>query len=198
MLFSDNLERLIEGFSRFPGIGRKTAQRLAWHLIAEEKSFAETLAESITTVSESFRPCTRCLMLSESDPCPICASKSRDKSQICIVENSADVFIIEKMNEYNGLYFVLGHLLSPIDGFGPKEIHADKLKKMVEELSPGEIILALKPSSEGEATMHYLSEILEDESRRITRLSIGLPFGGDLEYSSNNTLRNAWARRHSV
>ncbi len=198
MLFSDNLEKLIEGFSRFPGIGRKTAQRLAWHLIAEDKSFASSLAESITMVAESFRPCSRCLMLSESDPCPICASQTRDESQICIVEHSADVLIIERMNDYNGLYFVLGHLLSPIDGFGPKEIHAELLIKMVEKLSPQEIILALKPSSEGEATMHYISEILQNKPCKITRLSIGLPFGGDLEYSSNNTLRNAWARRHSV
>lgn len=198
MLFSDNLEKLIDGFSRFPGIGRKTAQRLAWHLIGEDKSFASTLAESIIKVSESFRPCSACLMLSESDPCPICESTTRDESLLCIVESSADVLIIEKMNEYNGLYFVLGHLLSPIDGFGPKEIHADLLKKMVEIKAPEEVILALKPSAEGEATMHYISEILQDSSCKITRLSIGLPFGGDLEYSSNNTLKNAWARRHSV
>lgn len=198
MQASNTLERLVSLLSRFPGIGAKTAQRLAWHLISEEKSFALSLAETITQAANAFGPCSKCNMLSESDPCYICSNEDRQKGLICIVENSADVLIIEKMNVFDGFYFVLGHLLSPIDGIGPNEIKAKELLEKVKEQEPWEIIMALKPSAEGEATMHYLSELLKDSVPKLTRLSIGLPFGGDLEYSSNNTLRNAWARRYSI
>jgi recombination protein RecR len=198
MYISENLEKLVESLARFPGIGKKTAQRLAWHLLGQDKSFALELVEIIKTTVESFQPCSLCLMLSESDPCPICSSNDRNREQLCIVEHSADIQIIENMNEYHGLYFVLGHLLSPIDGFGPREINAESLKQRILELSPKEIILALKPSSEGEATIHFIWEIFKDSGIRITRLSTGLPFGGDLEYSSSNTLRSAWTRRFNV
>lgn len=198
MYISENLEKLVESLARFPGIGKKTAQRLAWHLLGQDKSFALELVEIIKTTVESFQPCSLCLMLSESDPCPICSSNDRNLQQLCIVEHSADIQIIENMNEYHGLYFVLGHLLSPIDGFGPREINAEKMKQRILELAPKEIILALKPSSEGEATIHFIWEIFKDSGIRITRLSTGLPFGGDLEYSSSNTLRSAWTRRFSV
>jgi recombination protein RecR len=198
MYISENLEKLVESLARFPGIGKKTAQRLAWHLLGQDKSFALELVEIIKTTVESFQPCSLCLMLSESDPCPICSSNDRNREQLCIVEHSADIQIIENMNEYHGLYFVLGHLLSPIDGFGPREINAESLKQRILELSPKEIILALKPSSEGEATLHFIWEIFKDSGIRITRLSTGLPFGGDLEYSSSNTLRSAWTRRFNV
>jgi recombination protein RecR len=166
--------------------------------LGQDKSFALELVEIIKTTVESFQPCSQCLMLSESDPCPICSSNDRNLQQLCIVEHSADIQIIENMNEYHGLYFVLGHLLSPIDGFGPREINAEKMKQRIQELAPTEIILALKPSSEGEATIHFIWEIFKDSGIRITRLSTGLPFGGDLEYSSSNTLRSAWTRRFNV
>ncbi|MCB5259382.1 MAG: recombination mediator RecR [Candidatus Cloacimonetes bacterium] len=198
MYNSDILEKLIESLSRFPGIGKKTAERLSWHLLGGDKVFALELAENIKTAVETFKPCSRCLMLSESDPCPICSSPDRNLDKICIVEHSSDIPIIERMNEYRGLYFVLGHLLSPIDGFGPREIHSEELSRRVEEVKPKEIILALKPSAEGEATIHYIWEIFKKREISITRLSTGIPFGGDLEYSSSNTLRSAWARRYSV
>ncbi|MDD2507296.1 MAG: recombination mediator RecR [Candidatus Cloacimonetes bacterium] len=198
MYISENLEKLVESLARFPGIGKKTAQRLAWHLLSEDKSFARELAEIITTTMESFKPCSDCLMLSESDPCPICSAVDRSHESLCIVEQSADIQIIEKMNEYHGLYFVLGHLLSPIDGYGPREINADILTQRVARLKPKEIILALKPSAEGEATIHFVWEMFKDHPITITRLSTGLPFGGDLEYSSSNTLRSAWDRRFKV
>ncbi len=195
MYFSASLEKLIENLSRFPGIGRKSAQRLAWHLLSEDKSFAINLADCIKSTVEAIQPCSKCLMLSESDPCPICSAPDRDGDLLCIVETSADIQIIEKMNEYRGQYFVLGHLLSPIDGYGPDQINSDALKRRVGELCPNELILALKPSAEGEATMHYLWELFRDKVQSITRLSTGLPFGGDLEYSSSNTLKSAWERR---
>lgn len=198
MLVSLSLERLIQAFNRFPGIGRKTAQRLAWFLISQDKSFALELAETIKNTVESFTRCSYCQILSELDPCPICVATDRQDDVLCVVESSSDVQIIENMNEFKGRYFVLGHLLSPLDGYGPEQIHADALIRRIEELKPQELILALKPSAEGEATIHYLTELLKDKSIRITRLSTGIPFGGELEYSSSVTLSNAWKRRFTV
>jgi len=198
MLISTKLDKLVESLSRFPGIGKKTAQRLAWYLLSEDKSFAMDLAETIQRTVESFRPCSKCLMLSESDPCLICSSPQRSLETLCLVESSADIQIIENMDEYKGLYFVLGHLLSPIDGYGPDEINTRLLRKRVAELQPKELILALKPSAEGEATIHFIWELFKDTGISITRLSTGLPFGGDLEYSSSNTLKSAWIRRYGV
>jgi len=137
-------------------------------------------------------------MLSESDPCPFCISPDRSDSYLCVVENSSDIQILEGMNEFKGRYFVLGHLLSPLDGYGPEQINTAMLLERIENLHPGEVILALKPSAEGEATIHYLWELLKDKGISITRLSTGIPFGGDLEYSNLNTLANAWKRRYTV
>jgi len=198
MILSEKLEKLIQAFNHFPGIGRKTAQRLAWFLVSQDKTFALQLAETIKTTVESFTTCHFCNMLSEYDPCPICASGERHDSLLCVVENNSDVHLIEGMNEFNGRYFVLGHLLSPLDGFGPQQIHTDMLLNRIGELKPNEVILALKPSAEGEATIHYLWELLKDKGIIITRLSTVIPFGGDLEYSSTNTLANAWKRRYNV
>lgn len=198
MLISPKLSKLVESLSRFPGIGKKTAQRMAWFLLSGDQAFALELVETIQSTVQAYQPCSKCLMLSETDPCPICTSKERSLDTLCIVESSADIQIIENMNEYRGQYFVLGHLLSPIDGFGPEEINTDKLRQRVHELNPQELILALKPSAEGEATMHYIWELFKDRPCMITRLSTGLPFGGDLEYSSSNTLKSAWIRRYGV
>ena len=198
MLFSENFEKLIQTLNRFPGIGRKTAQRLAWFMVSQDKNFALNLAETIITTVESFKTCSKCNMLSESDPCPFCTSVERLDSHLCVVENSSDIQILEGMNEYKGRYFVLGHLLSPLDGYGPEQINSQQLMERILTLHPTEIILALKPSAEGEATIHYLWELLKDKEINITRLSTGIPFGGDLEYSNLNTLSNAWKRRYIV
>jgi len=198
MLFSENFEKLIQTLNRFPGIGRKTAQRLAWFMVSQDKNFALNLAETIITTVESFKTCSKCNMLSESDPCPYCTSVERLDSHLCVVENSSDIQILEGMNEYKGRYFVLGHLLSPLDGYGPEQINSQQLMERIVTLHPTEIILALKPSAEGEATIHYLWELLKDKEINITRLSTGIPFGGDLEYSNLNTLSNAWKRRYIV
>ncbi len=198
MILSDNLEKLIQALNRFPGIGRKTAQRLAWFLVSQDKNFALQLSETIKTTVESFTSCKLCNMLSESDPCPICSAPDRLDTHLCVVESNSDIQIIENMNEFRGRYFVMGHLLSPIDGYGPEQIHTDMLFRRIAGLKPTEVILALKPSAEGEATIHYLWELLKDKGVTITRLSTGIPFGGDLEYSSINTLANAWKRRYTV
>ncbi|HNQ44470.1 MAG TPA: recombination mediator RecR [Candidatus Cloacimonadota bacterium] len=198
MIVSEHLEKLIQALSRFPGIGRKTAQRMAWFLLSQDKAFARELADTIRETTDLFTTCGQCNMLSEHNPCRFCSSTDRDGESLCIVESSADIQIIENMNEFRGHYFVLGHLLSPIDGFGPDEINAPKLVGRIRELNPKELILALKPSAEGEATIHYIWELLKDFGLSITRLSTGLPFGGDLEYSSSTTLVNAWKRRYRV
>ena len=198
MLVSPALDRLIQSLNRFPGIGRKTAQRLAWYLMSQDKNFALDLAETIKTTVESFTSCRHCQMLSESDPCPFCSSAERSDALLCVVENTADIQIIENMNDYKGRYFVLSHLLSPIDGYGPEQINSGRLLQRIATLRPQEVVLALKPSPEGEATIHYLSELLQDKGVQVTRLSTGIPFGGDLEYSSMLTLSNAWKRRYPV
>ncbi len=198
MLISPALDRLIQSLNRFPGIGRKTAQRLAWYLVSQDKNFALDLAETIKTTVESFTSCRHCQMLSESDPCPFCSSAERSDALLCVGENTADIQIIENMNDYKGRYFVLSHLLSPIDGYGPEQINSGRLLQRIATLRPQEVVLALKPSPEGEATIHYLSELLQDKGVQVTRLSTGIPFGGDLEYSSMLTLSNAWKRRYPV
>ncbi len=198
MLVSPGLERLIQILNRFPGIGRKTAQRLAWFLVSQDKSFALELADTIKTTVESFTTCSLCGMLSESDPCLFCSSNERSDALLCVVENTADIQIIENMNDYKGRYFVLGQLLSPIDGFGPEQIRSGDLLERIASLEPEEVVLALKPSPEGEATIHFISELLKDKGLQVTRLSTGIPFGGDLEYSSMLTLSNAWKRRYTV
>lgn len=198
MLLSPRLEELISALNRLPGVGRKTAQRLAWHLISEDKQRAQDLAGVILKAAQSYAPCGTCNLLAESDPCPLCTAPDRDDAQLCIVESSSDVIILENMNEYHGRYFVLGHLLSPLDGFGPQQLGIPKLMALLLQRQPQEIVLALKPTAEGEATIHYLTEVIEDPAIKITRLSTGLPFGGELEYSSALTLTNAWKRRYPV
>jgi len=192
------LERLIQHFNRLPGIGRKTAQRLAWHLVSTEKTQALEFADCLRKTVNRFTTCPHCLMLTELSPCPICADPVRDASTLCVVETTSEVFLIENMHEYTGKYFVLGHLLSPLEGFGTGDIHADELLALVDETRPQEVILALKPSAEGEATIHFLSELLAGKQVSVTRLSTGIPFGGDLEYTSSLTLANAWKRRYRV
>jgi len=198
MIISPALEKLILTLARFPGIGKKTAQRMAWYLVSQDKSFGLELANIIKQTVERITTCSLCNMLSESNPCPLCSSSERMDSLLCVVESTADIQIIENINEYKGRYFVLGHLLSPIDGYGPEQIHSAQFLQAIEHFHPQEVILALKPSPEGEATIHYLWELLKDKDIKVTRLSTGLPFGGDLEYSSMLTLSNAWKRRYPV
>lgn len=198
MTTSPLLEKLIQHFNRFPGIGRKTAQRLAWFLISGNREAAHGFADCIRETVDKFTTCKACLMLSEQDPCPICTDPDRDDSQLCLVESTSEIYLIEAMNEYKGKYFVLGHLLSPLEGYGVDDLHLNELVSLIAERKPSEIIMALKPSAEGEATIHYISELLQSQNIALTRLSTGIPFGGELEYTSTMTLANAWKRRYRV
>ncbi len=195
-MFSGLLEELVQNLKKLPGIGTKSAERLAMFIVNMEKTKAHELADSIKETVDSYTNCIVCNMLSENEICEFCDAPNRDENLLCVVENTQDVYLIEKMHEFNGKYFVLGNLLSPIDGIGQQQIHFSELKKLVKSAKIKEIILALNPSAEGESTINFIASQLENV--KITRLSVGLPFGGDIEYTSSMTLSSAFKRRFSV
>jgi len=197
-MFNGFLEDLVNNLKKLPGIGSKTAQRLAIHLISKEKADAVNLADSIKIAVQSYDNCSVCNMLSETEPCKFCSDETRLSNVICVVENTQDAYLIEDLHEFKGKYFVLNELLSPLDGIGPDEINYPKLEKMIISGMINEIILALNPSAEGESTINFLASQFEGKNVKITRLSTGLPFGGDIEYTSSLTLSNAFKRRYSV
>ncbi|MDP8204082.1 MAG: recombination mediator RecR [Candidatus Tenebribacter mawsonii] len=197
-MFNGLLEDLVVNLKKLPGIGSKTAQRLAIHLISKEKTDAMNLADSIKDAVQSYKNCSSCNMLSETEPCKFCSDVTRLSNVICVVENTQDAYLIEDLHEFRGKYFVLNELLSPLDGIGPDEISFPKLEKIINSGEINEIILALNPSAEGESTINFLAAQFEDKNVKITRLSTGLPFGGDIEYTSSLTLSNAFKRRYSV
>lgn len=197
-MFEGLLGDLVQNLKKLPGIGNKTAQRLAVHLIGSDRVEALELAHSMIKAVENFTNCSICNMLTENDPCRYCSDRARNDNYLCVVENSQDIYLIENTHEFKGKYFVLGNLLSPLDGIGPKEINFTKLMKMIESNGIEELILALNPSAEGESTIGFIASQLENLPIRITRLSTGLPFGGDIEYTNPITLGNALKRRYSV
>ncbi len=197
-MFNGFLEDLVNNLKKLPGIGSKTAQRLAIHLISKEKAVALKLADSIKDAVQSYNNCSICNMLSEMEPCKFCSDATRMSNVICVVENTQDAYLIEALHEFKGRYFVLNELLSPLDGIGPEEINFPKLETIINSGEINEIILALNPSAEGESTINYLASQFEEKGIKITRLSTGLPFGGDIEYTSSLTLSNAFKRRYSV
>ncbi len=197
-MFSGLLAELVQNLKKLPGIGSKSAQRLAMYLISMDKEKALELSESIRKTVESYTNCSVCNMLTETDPCLFCADTNRNDNVLCVVENTQDIYLIENTHEYSGKYFVLGNLLSPLDGIGPEDIKFSKLLKLVETNKIRELILALNPSAEGESTISFLASKFEGHQLKITRLSTGLPFGGDIEYTSSLTLGNALKRRYSV
>ncbi len=196
--FNKTLDNLKNSLLQFPGVGEKTAQRFALFLLNQEKEKSLALAEAIRISVELHQNCIRCNMLSDTELCAICADSHRDTTQLCVVENTYDVFLIENTGDYHGYYFVLGHLLSPMDGIGTKEIGLDKLLELVNSDLIEEVILALNPSTEGETTINLIASEAAKINKKITRLSTGLPFGGNIEYSSPNTLSSAIKRRYSI
>jgi len=194
---SESVERLVSHLSQLPGIGRKTAQRLALHILRLPKADAESLAEAIIDVKEKVRYCSVCCNITEADPCIICASPKRDRSMICVVEEPSDVLALEKTNEYKGLYHVLGGSLSPLDGVGPEEL---KIKELLARVSDGvqEVILAMNPNVEGEATTLYLTKLLKPLGVKVSRIARGLPIGGDLEFADEATLARALEDRTAL
>lgn len=192
------IEQLVTEFGRLPGIGQKTAQRLAYHLLKSSEEEALQLARAIERVVEEVEACSRCGNLSDADPCEFCEDPRRDRDSVCVVEEASDITAIEKSGHYDGLYHVLGGRLSPLDGVGPEDLNVQRL---LERLRDGieEVIIATNPSVEGEATATYLHRLIDDmEGVRVTRLARGLPVGGDLEYADGVTIAEAFTGRREM
>jgi recombination protein RecR len=194
---SESVERLVSHLSQLPGIGRKTAQRLALYILKLPQADAESLASAIVDVTHKVRYCSVCSNITEADPCAICASAKRDRSLICVVEDPSDVIALEKTNEFKGLYHVLGGSLSPLDGVGPEDL---KIKELLGRISDGvqEVILAMNPNVEGEATTLYLTKLLKPLGVKVSRIARGLPIGGDLEFADEATLARALEDRTTL
>ena len=193
----DPLERLIQELSRLPGIGPKTAQRLAFHLLRVDRVRADALAQAIEEVKARIGYCERCYNIAEGALCAICSSPRRDGSVLCVVESAFDVLAIERTAEFSGLYFVLHGVISPLDGIGPEQIHVQQLLNRVRDEGVGEVIIATDADIEGEATAVYLQRALQPLGVRVTRPAHGLPVGGDLEYADELTLARAMAGRRT-
>jgi len=191
------LERLIQELSRLPGIGPKTAQRLAFHVLRLDGERAEALAGSIQAVKRRIGYCTECHNIAEEGLCAVCASGRRDRSLICVVESPLHLLAIERTSEFSGLYFVLHGVISPIDGVGPEQIHVPQLLERVREEAVDEVIIATDADIEGEATAVYLQRALQPLVATVTRPAHGLPVGGDLEYADELTLAKAMAGRRA-
>ena len=195
MQIAEPLLIAIDELSKLPGIGKKTAQRLAIHLIKCETPQVENLISAIHNLKLKLRFCSRCFNLSEDEFCSICTSEKRDKSTICVVEEASDVMAVEKTHEYKGLYHVLGGVLSPLSGITPDSLHIKELLKRFEEEEIREVILALNPDTEGETTSLYLAKMLKPLGITITRIARGLPIGGDLEFADDATIGRAILNR---
>jgi recombination protein RecR len=198
MKFSPSLALLIDALRTLPGVGPKTAQRMAFHLLQEGRPGAQSLAQALTTALGSVRRCQRCRMLTDEDLCSICSSKQRDDSLLCVVESPADVVAVEQSGSYRGIYFVLMGHLSPLDGVGPEQLGARELEAILAEGRVEEMILATNPTVEGEATAHFLSELAQRRGVRASRIAHGVPMGGELEYVDGGTLAHALAGRHTL
>jgi recombination protein RecR len=196
-VLSPAVENLVAQLTRLPGVGTRTAQRLAFHLLQQPKTDAMALAEAIEDVKERVRFCRECGNLTEDDVCAICLDSRRDHSVICVVEQPVDLISLERTHEYRGLYHVLGGALSPLDGIEPEHLRIDELLQRVERNGVQEVVLATNPNMTGEATAAFLADRLRGRAR-VTRLASGLPVGGDLEYADEVTLGRALAGRREM
>ena len=193
------LDRITILFSKLPGIGKKTASRLAYHLLETDPSYARTLAMELGSLHESIRRCSQCGSFTETDPCPICCDTERDRTILCAVERAQDVRVIEEAKEYRGLFHVLGGLIAPLEGIGPGDLSIPQLAERIRKEGIRELILAFNPTIEGDTTALYLQKFLNEKLRgtqiEITRLASGLPVGGDLEYTDRLTLSRSFRGR---
>lgn len=198
MSFSPLIEKLITALRCLPGVGPKSAQRMAFHLLERERDAGLALVQALALAIEQVGHCQRCRTLSEHPLCSLCNNTSRDLSLLCIVETPADIIAIEQTGSYRGYYFVLMGRLSPLDGIGPEELGVDQLIKHLVEHRPQEVILATNPTVEGEATAHYLAEMIKPHNINTTRIAHGVPLGGYLEFVDGNTLARALTAREAV
>ncbi len=197
-MFSPLIDELMSSLRCLPGVGPKSAQRMALHLLERDREGAERLAQSLHKAVEGVGRCNRCRTLTEQDLCGICNNTRRDNSLLCVVETPADVLAIEQSGTYQGKYFVLLGHLSPIDGIGPEDIGVDQLIKLLQEESITEVILATNPTVEGEATAYYISERAKKLQVTVSRIAHGVPLGGELEFIDGGTLSHAFASRRNI
>lgn len=198
MKHSPSLAKLIDALRTLPGVGQKTAQRMAFYLLQEGRGGANALAGALSGALELVRRCGRCRMLTESELCGICSNPQRDVSLLCVVESPSDVVAIEQSGSFRGRYFVLMGHLSPLDGVGPEHLGVRELEALLGGGDIKELIVATNPTVEGEATAHYLSEVAARRSVRATRIAHGVPIGGELEYVDGGTLAHALAGRQNI
>lgn len=182
------LDKLIAQFSRLPGIGKKSATRIVYHLLAADETYNRALAEQIAILKERIHPCPVCGNYTEDDVCAICADARRDRSYLCIVETPGDIAVLESAGEYGGMYHVLGGVISPLDGIGPAQLNIGGIHERVRSEGTHELIVATNPTVDGDATALYLKKLFQDSGLRISRLALGLPVGGDLEYADRLTI----------
>ncbi len=196
--YAKPLNKLINELSKLPGIGGKTAQRLAFHILSMDDRDAYALADSIRDAKASMKYCSICGNLTDTDPCAICEDKTRDRSMICVVENPRDVAAMEKIKEYRGYYHVLHGAISPMDGVGPDDINLKSLIKRLQDEEVKELIIATNPNIEGEATAMYIARLIKPSGIKVTRIAHGIPVGGDLEYADEVTLLKAMEGRRAL
>lgn len=194
----DPVSRLIESLTKLPGIGEKTASRLAFYILGASEEYARGLAQALVDVKEKIRLCSRCLNITDQDPCRICQDPGRNDEIVCVVEEPNDLFAIEKTGAFRGKYHVLHGVISPLDGVGPDDIRAQDLMERLQAGTIKEVILATNPVVEGDATALYLSELIKPLGIQVTRIARGIPIGGDLEYTDGATLTNALQGRQGM
>ncbi len=189
------LKELIDSLCRLPGVGPKTASRLAYHFINTDPQYNNILGEEISTIQEKIFTCSVCGSFTETDPCEVCSDELRDRTKLCIIEQPQDVITLTSSGAYDGLFHVLGGAINPIEGLGPEKLSFSKLLKRIDEGQFKEIIIATNPTEEGDTTALYLKHILKDKDLEITRLASGLPIGGDLEYADKTTVARSFRGR---
>lgn len=192
------INELIDALRRLPGIGPKSAQRIAFHLLQRDRDAGRRLAQVMAVAMERVGRCGRCRTLSEHPVCALCANPNRDAAQLCIVEQPSDIAALEQATGYRGLYYVLGGRLSPLDGIGPEQLELDRLRERLYDGVVTEAILAISPTIEGMATAHYISELASAAPVRLTRIAHGVPLGGELEFVDGGTLAHAFAGRQGI
>lgn len=197
-MYPESLEDLIEGFKILPGIGEKTAERLAFYILNVDEDRASFFSESIINAKKKLHKCPICSNITDKEKCNICSSLSRDNKILCIVEDPRNIFVFEKTGSFKGFYHVLDNLISPLEGINPEDIGIEKLVKRIENSSFSEIIIAVKPTIEGETTSLYIKKILEGLNVKVTRIASGIPLGADIEYIDSLTLERALIDRKEI
>lgn len=197
-MYPESLEDLIEGFKLLPGIGEKTAERLAFYILNMDEEKTRFFSEAIINAKLKLHKCPICSNITDTETCNICSSSTRDNNTLCIVEDCRSIFLFEKTGSFHGLYHVLDNLISPLDGINPEDIGIEKLVKRIEASSFSEIIIAVKPTIEGETTSLYIKKILEGLNIKVTRIASGIPLGADIEYIDALTLERALVDRKEI